>query len=35
MEIIKGELQRNGFNEFVNDGKLTLYNQDFQFYAQR
>lgn len=31
MEIIQGELQRNGFNEFVNDGKLTFDNQDYQF----
>lgn len=31
MEIIQSELQRNGFNEFVNDGKLTFYDQDFQF----
>lgn len=31
MEIIQGELQRNGFNEFVNDGKLTFDNQDFAF----
>lgn len=31
MEIIQSELQRNGFNEFVNDGKLTFDNQDFAF----
>lgn len=31
MEIIQGELQRNGFNEFVNDGKLTFDNQDYAF----
>lgn len=31
MEIIQSELQRNGFNEFVNDGKLTFDNQEFQF----
>lgn len=31
MEIIQGGLQSAGFNEFVNDGKLTFYNKDFQF----
>lgn len=31
MEIIQSELQNAGFNEFVNDGNLTLYNQYFQF----
>lgn len=31
MEIIQSELQRNGFNEFVNDGKLTFDNKDFAF----
>lgn len=31
MEIIQSELQRSGFNEFVNDGKLTFDNQDFAF----
>lgn len=31
MEIIQSELQNAGFNEFVNDGKLTLYNQSYQF----
>lgn len=31
MEIIQGELQRAGFNEFVNDGKLTFDNQEFAF----
>ena len=31
MEIIQGELQRKGFNEFVNDGKLTFDNQYYQF----
>lgn len=31
MEIIQSELQNVGFNEFVNDGNLTLYNQYFQF----
>lgn len=31
MEIIQSELQRNGFNEFVNDGKLTFDNQEYAF----
>ena len=31
MEIIQGELQRAGFNEFVNNGKLTFDNQDYAF----
>lgn len=31
MEIIQSELQRDGFNEFVNDGKLTFNNQSYQF----
>lgn len=31
MEIIQSELINNGFNEFVNDGKLTFDNQEFQF----
>lgn len=31
MEIIQGELQRAGLNEFINDGNLTFNNQEFQF----
>lgn len=31
MEIIQGELQRAGFNEFVNDGKLTFDNKEYAF----
>lgn len=31
MEIIQGELQRKGFNEFLNNGDLTFNNQEFQF----
>lgn len=31
MEIIQGELQRKGFNEFVNDGKLTFDNKEYAF----
>lgn len=31
MEIIQGELQRQGFNEFLNNGDLTFNNQEFQF----
>lgn len=31
MEIIQGELQRNGFNEFVNEGKLTFDNKKYAF----
>lgn len=31
MEIIQGELQRQGLNEFINNGKLTFDNQEFQF----
>lgn len=31
MEIIQSELQRAGFNEFVNNGKLTFNNQSYQF----
>lgn len=31
MEIIQSELQRNGFNEFVNNGELTFDNQEFAF----
>ena len=31
MEIIQSELQNNGFNEFVNNGKLTFNNQDYAF----
>lgn len=31
MEIIQGELQRKGFNEFINDGKLTFDNKEFAF----
>lgn len=31
MEIIQSELINNGFNEFVNNGKLTFDNQDFAF----
>ena len=31
MEIIQGELQRAGFNEFVNNGKLTFDNKEYAF----
>jgi len=31
MEIIQSELQNNGFNEFVNNGKLTFNNEDYAF----
>lgn len=31
MEIIQSELQNNGFNEFVNNGKLTFNNQYYAF----
>jgi len=31
MEIIQSELINAGFNEFVNEGKLTFDNQEFQF----
>lgn len=31
MEIIQSELINNGFNEFVNNGKLTFDNQEFAF----
>lgn len=31
MEIIQSELQRAGFNEFVNNGKITFNNEDYAF----
>lgn len=30
-EYLNGELERIGFNEFVNDGKLTFFDDEFQF----
>lgn len=31
MDIIQGELQKKGFNEFVNDGKLTYNDKSYAF----